>query len=494
MYRKFTVIGLILLAGTFYASASDFFTINSIKFIASPPKDGPGYRKVVVNGNVRTTEFTPYLEVYVSAQENTQSAQLTGKVYFFDDNNNVLTSRWKPSNPMPVMLYKGKPERLWFEVPKLLLNTRWNAVVIFGDKTDVKSACFPVTASDFLLNYPDKNLVSSSSAKPIEHKAAMDPVIEHVVKTKNPKMPQITLFLRPPKGITSPSEVKGVLAICVLAGGLDEIKRDLGQEEMPGDYNGLFAFANKNKLAILAWGSRSLWDPKMNNEDMQRAQAKEMDESFDTVAEAWERGVKELCETYGLPNRDFLLWGMCGSAQWAHRLCLRKPAYFLAIDIHMPGSFDQPTPEASEVLWCLTTGEREGGYERSKRFVKACREMGYPIVYKAIVGLGHSNHPDATALGFKFFEFALTLKDQRDARDKQLADVFSQPAADMSAPSQRQVKIATQPWPEAFQHPPYYGDLLNQVVFPSKDVNLIPAAFRITLPNKEIADIWARSR
>jgi hypothetical protein len=169
------------------------------------------------------------------------------------------------------------------------------------------------------------------------------------------------------------------MAICVLANGLEEMKRELRKEEMTGDYAGLFSFANKHKLAILAWGSRGLWDPGRNYDDLSKEKAKEIDDSFDIVSNAWARGVRELGEKYGIPQKNSLLWGNCGSAQFAARLCLRKPEYFLAVHVHMPGSYDKPNPEAAKVLWCLTIGELEGGYERSKRWVKAVREMGYPI-------------------------------------------------------------------------------------------------------------------
>jgi predicted esterase len=272
------------------------------------------------------------------------------------------------------------------------------------------------------------------------------------------------------------------MAICVL-GDLAGMKRDLQLEEMPGDYNGLLGFANKHKLAILAWGSRGLWNPYLNYNELEKDQAKSIDKSFDLVAEAWERGVKELCEKYGLPNRNFLIWGVSGSAQWAARLCLRKPDYFLAIHVHVPSSFDKPTPEAAKVLWCLTTGEVETGYERSRRFVAECRPLGYPMVYKAIAGLGHASHPDATALGFKFFEFALT---QKDLRNK-----FDQSKGDYTTNNKSESLL---PWPTAFRNPPYYGDLVNQEVFSADQVDKIPENFRIRIPNSELATIWAKSR
>jgi hypothetical protein len=203
------------------------------------------------------------------------------------------------------------------------------------------------------------------------------------------------------------------------------------------------------------------------------------------VAGAWERGVRELSDKYGIPSKNFLLWGNCGSAQWAARLCLRKPDYFLAVHVHIASSYDKPTPEAAKVLWCLTIGELEGGYERSKRFVAACRELGYPMVYKAIVGLGHAGHPVATDLGFEFFKFALQQKDKRDALDAANSSNLVIQTAD-SGPAQ--------PWLEAFKRPPYYGDIVNQELFPSAQVDMIPTGFRIPLPTQELADIWARSK
>jgi len=276
------------------------------------------------------------------------------------------------------------------------------------------------------------------------------------------------------------------MALCVLAPSVEAIKRELQKEEMGGDYNGLLGFANKNKLAIIAWGSSGFWNARKNYDELGKESAREIEKNFDFVADAWERGVKELSEKYGLPDRNFLLWGQSGAAQWAKRLCLRKPDYFLAIHIHILSSFDKPTPEARKVLWCLTTGEMESGYERSRRFVAECQKLGYPIVYKAIPGLGHTSHPDTAALGFKFFEFALT---QRKAREE-----FDQQEKKRSSALTREQPATIPPWPEIFQHPAFYGDIVNQEAFPAAQKDMIPEGFRIPLPTKEIANIWNKQQ
>lgn len=148
----------------------------------------------------------------------------------------------------------------------------------------------------------------------------------------------------------------------------------------------------------------------------------------------------------------------------------------------MPGSYDKPTPEAAKVLWCLTIGELEGGYERSKRWVKTVRDMGYPIVYKAIPGLGHAGHPDAAALGFEFFKFALLQKNKREALDTELAK-----NSNLTISSENPI-----PWLNEFNAPVFYGDMVNQEMYPPDQADMIPKGFRIALPTKEIATVWGR--
>jgi len=476
-------------------SVTDFFKILSVKLLNKEPKDGIGVWKLPEIGKKDSkTVFLPCLEVKLATAENARSEKMTMKAYFYDRNNKLLATASKPSKSgkkalrtlfeMPVLFYKEKPDRIFFEIPVDVAKTEWKAVVVVGDKQEAKSACYPSDVDDYRLDYAEKQLVHDRSAKRVARKPAIDPLIEYVVKTKNPKVPQITLFLRPPKGVDNGEEIKGVLALCLLANGLEPIRQELQKEEMSGDYNGLLAFANKHKLAVLAWGSSSALWANANYDDISSAQGRELKASFNIVANAWERGVLELGEKYGLPTKNFLMWGQCGSAHLAHALCLAKPNYFLAIDVHIPGFFEKPTPEASKILWCVTTGELYYSYDYSLRFVADCKKLGYPIVYKAIVGLGHAGHPDATAMGLTFFEFALTQKDLRDEYEKKMASSIDR--AKMAKSDE------PTPWPEAFQNPPYFGDIINQETYPASQKEMIPEKFRIPIPTKEIREIWAR--
>lgn len=475
------------------ALGDSFFAIDRVQMHEKPPRDKTGlYGKSISaagwNEGGIEERFVPNLEVTVKTKARTRAGETFARAYFFDGGKRLTATVKTPSSAqrstkdyfaMPVFFEKGVRESLFFPIPtKVLADGKWSAVIVFGDEQEATARVYPA-GSLAAYDFPDRELVQRKGMGLVERKAAMDPVIEHVVKTGNPKQPQITLFLRPPVGTTEGGEVKGVLAMCLLANNVDEIRRKLQGLGEGQEMKGLIGFAEKHKLAILCWGSTQLWDPRKNTDEQTRAVNREMDNSFDDVARAWERGVLELASKYGIPERNFMLSGTSGAAQWAHRLALRKPAYFLAVHVHIPSSFDEPTPEANKVLWLLTTGELEGGYERAKRFYAHCRELGYPIVFKAIMGIGHSGSPIADKLGLEFFEYALSIREQRAEFDKQQNDAFA-----------LFEKSADGPWPEGFRNPPFYGDMVNQECFPADKVDMIPVPFRVPLPTKAVAGAW----
>lgn len=472
--------------------ADDFFQIRKVRPFFSPPRSQNGaWTETRVKGEVVRT-FQPCLELEVKTAEQVRANQTFLRVHFLTEDGKLIKTIQQPSigergealsgkkqrYATPALFPKDKWELIYFAIPPELVDQKWKAVAVFGDKAGAAAMGYP-NPSLFTVDYPDKNLVEDKSGQKVERHIAMDPVIELPVKTGNPVQPLITLFLRPPDGVSDVSEIKGVLAACVLAGRADDIKRQLQARNPSEEVNGLMRFADRHKLAILCWGSQTLWNPGANYDELGLRKAQELDRAFDQVARAWERGVHQLHETYGIPERNYFLWGTCAAGQWAHRLAMRKPDYFLAAYIHLPSSFDKPTPEAAKILWLLTAGELDGGYDRSVQFYQACRNAGYSMVYKPIPGLGHAGSPIADALGLKFFEFAMSLKKEREDLD-----------ALLSKAGVGEKKTITEPWLEQFKNPPYYGDYLNQQVFPAEKVNMIPGTFRVPLPTKELVNAW----
>ena len=291
-------------------------------------------------------------------------------------------------------------------------------------------------------------------------------LIEHVVKTKLKKYEQLTLFLMlPPNG-----RADGVLCLSLLAKDTDEVRAQLlGTPNRRRSPDYALAFARKHNLAVIAWGAHRLWDPSRNWDDMPRWEAKKIDADFDLVANAWDAGINHFVKKYGIPASGYLMRGSSGAAQYAQRLALRRPERFLAVHIHIASSFDVPVKSGASLLWCVTTGENEMGYARSRRFFKAARDLLYPIVYKAYPGLGHEGNAKVTALGFTCFEYALA----EQARATRLNGG----------------KSARPDWADIFSSSAFVADILNQAIYPKFDYLCVPLEFRMLLP-EAICKAW----
>lgn len=495
------MITLTLLASAATSLAGEFFEIQRIDHFSKPPRKGPAvYREVPVLDKEgkptkdKQTVFVPCLAVRVVCEDQVKASSTVAKAYFYDRDRKLIDKVEKPSpagelgarrmHATPVAYPKGKPATIFFALPDKVLkhSGEWSVVVIFGDKQGVHAAVHPSRGMITSYDFPEKELYANRG-KAGPRKVFMDPLVEHVVKTRVEEQPQITLFLRPPIGMTDASEAKGVLAMCVIASNVDEIRRKLRGIEPGDEMGGLLKFAEKHKLVILCWGSRRVRQPGSTWDEIDRKTNERMEKTFDEIADKWDRGINDLVRKYGLPENNFLLWGSSDAGQYVGRMVIRKPERFLAVHSHIPNGFDAPRPEGNRVLWLLTTGEKDYCYDRSLRFLSAARDLGYPITYKAIIGLGHSGHPTADALGLKFFEWALQMREAREAYDEILNDPFGR---------SRRTETTSVPWPEEYQNPPFVGDVVNQEMFPGEKAEMVPAGFRVALPTKEIAEIWNR--
>ncbi|MDR3404223.1 MAG: hypothetical protein P4L99_17120 [Chthoniobacter sp.] len=313
-------------------------------------------------------------------------------------------------------------------------------------------------------------------------------ILQRSVATRNPKQPTLDLYLRLPRS-NDKQPITGILAFCTwekdqaaILSKLD-IQVDDKAVDLPGPaalVRSIIRYAEDHHMAVLTWGTAEAWDNHVNTDELEREKQREFDRNFDLLANAWERGVKELShEAGGIPTNNMLLYGMSRGAQWAHRLALRKPDYFLAVHVHIPSTFDKPTPEGNRPLWLVTTGELEYGYDRAQSFYRECEALNYPIIFKAIVGIGHQGSPIADALGLKFFDYALTVKAQRDDYGKSQKDALA-----------RLAKPSPGPWLKSFREPEFLGDFVNQECLPVAQAEMIPKSFRVPLPNKILADAW----
>ena len=428
---------------TFYCSnlvAFDFFILGKVRYIS---KGSVGrteapivYEEVQVKNNDKKKKiFIPYLQVDGIVREQTMGTKLFAKAYFYDASRKMIdtveafpVSRGnKLRSAMPTFFKRNNRESIYFAVPcKVRQSDDWSAVIIFGDDQEVAVASYPnqyTTIRQY--KFPELSLyLHPKKNRRTKHE---NPLIEYVVKTNIKSHPQITFFLRKPIGATTFQDANGVLALCVLSDSVDTMRKRLQEAEIKDDLTPTLRFAEQNKLIIICWGSQRFWNSGLNWDDLNRNAFKEIDNKAKDLADAWERGIRRLSNRYQIPTENYLLCGFSGSAQYALRLAMKKPKYFLAVHLHIPSSFDFPSPQARNIMWCLTTGEWEVGYERSIKFLEAAQKSGYPIIYKAIPRLGHANHQQSTEIGLEFFRYALAIKTENNKKPNGFYQVFQNP-------------------------------------------------------------------
>lgn len=302
-------------------------------------------------------------------------------------------------------------------------------------------------------------------------------IIEDTVQPRDEALTPVKFYLRLPPGAKDGSGLSGMIAYCTWEQGRNHLMQQLlydperpeKQEKMTAVQ--MLKFASKHNLGVLTWSTPGKWNREKNTDDLSRKEAARADDSFDLYAEAWERGVSGFVKKYKIPGDDYFLYGISRGAQWAHRLALRKPERFWAINIHVNSSYDKPTAAASQCLWLVTTGDREGGYSSAKRFYAECQQLNYPVIFKAEEALGHDSCREVEALRDEFFDYALQLKREKDAA--------GQTKLEMAGIAAARLKQA-----------PFIGDYLNQQLFSASEAEYVPPAMRVFLPTRQIANAW----
>lgn len=453
----------VLLAGalvfpTCVHAGATFFSVGDAKVVARAPVS----REPLLGTK---KDFRPYLEVEVRAQSPVPSPGCFVRAYFFNDAKRLIASLAAPqprefdgvAASMPAFFpTEGRPLPCGFVLPEAVLRERdWRCVIVVGDAQETVAKVYPAgVIQDYI--FPEKEAAMSAERAPVSRELKSLRLAEKVVFTGLPEYPKLTLFLKTPATVDAPREAKGVLALCLTAGSVDGVKRRLLLDEAHDDVYHLLRYAERRRLLVVCWGSHKVWDGARDWDQLDSAVAAQQARVFDRVSSAWVRGVKELGAEQGFDPRDMLLWGYSASAQYAKRLALRRPELFRAVYLHIPSSFDRPTPAGKSALWCLSTGERDYGYAGSAKFFGKCRELGYPMVYKVIPNLGHNDAAGCHRLARQFFDSVLSGKGVSE-----------------------------------FSTPRYYGDWLNQTVVSADSAKWVPEALRVPLPDERWAAVWA---
>ncbi len=390
------------------SSASNYSLLNCR--LLFPKKDATHSVHPVFEQQGDALKFLPYLRVRLMASVQTYRDRMSGVVHYFSQDGKPIATedafpvaRGQKVEAFPNYLQRGKPDHVFFKI-QFDARKKWYAVILIGDKDDKAVTTWPQGTDWRKFDFPEKTALLSNASRRMSDD--IDPVEEFAFDTGLSAHPRITFMLRKPKTARSFSGTKGVLALCLLANSVGEVKDRLQSAAINDDLTGVLAYAERRNLVVVCWSAWKYWNPNANWDGLGKTASRGISDASRENATAWARGMKSLSVKYRLPPSGYLLCGFSGSAQFAIRLAMRRPELFKAVYAHIPSSFPKPKPIAQKVLWCLTTGELEVGYDRSIAFLDAAQAAGYSIIYKAIPGLGHSSHPQADRICEAFFDYA----------------------------------------------------------------------------------------
>ncbi len=258
-----------------------------------------------------------FLAVRGTVNAPIQDDDVVAKAYFYDQNRKLIATDDAPNmKAWSGLIPKDTPQFMDFTIPgNVLSQYLWSAIIVWGDAKGVVAQSYPAIGEETTYEFPEKRMLADKNPFPVERKIAMNPLVEHVEYTSNPALPQITLFMRPPLGMTDASHAKGVLCLSVLAGLVDDVKRQLEGTEPNKDLDSILKFAQAHQLIIVCWGSHGLWNAQKNWDDLSPIDARRTSQGFDQVADAWAKGMDYFVKEYGIPSNGYLLWGLSGSAQ-----------------------------------------------------------------------------------------------------------------------------------------------------------------------------------
>jgi predicted esterase len=302
--------------------------------------------------------------------------------------------------------------------------------------------------------------ITPAGAAP-QDKLTADGIYERTVLVPGSDAKEITFFIKLPPGVRSGADIKGVFSFCTWESDPKTIHAKMSDkltDDVTAKVGNFPALANG--MAVVSWttfATKKGFDKTKNFDEMTKREAAQMDREFDKIARTWRKGIDSLIKDYQLPSEGWFLHGISRGGQWAHRLALREADLFGAVHIHINSSYDQPTPEASKIMWLVSTGELEAGYPAAKRFYAAARKLNYPVIFYAEPKLGHDDSPKVRSLGTAFFTYAL---DRRQGK------------------------------PEAINSERFVGDYLKHEFVPVSQADKVPADVQVYLPSRKIAEVW----
>lgn len=285
-------------------------------------------------------------------------------------------------------------------------------------------------------------------------------IIKETYSTRQKGSADLSLYLRYPS--SGKDDIKGVLAICKYSS--RGLAADLANNTRHFGY--LLRFADQYHLATVGFAPPGRgWDRTVNSDMLSTRNANTQDKKLDGLSRDLSRAIERLAKKYQLPEKNWLLYGLCGGAQYAHRVALRQPQHFKAVHVHYGGSYDVPTPGGKSIQWLVTSHADEPAYIAAQKFYRQCREMDYQMILKGYTRTSAPEEYDD--------EIAYTGLTKLSSLQELSLDFFEHSLIGKNDPKQS-----------------YIADYVNDLVVPANKGAWIPKSQAVLLPSRKLAEAW----
>lgn len=171
----------------------------------------------------------------------------------------------------------------------------------------------------------------------------------------------------------------------------------------------------------------------------------------------------------GWRNGEFCLMGAGIGAHIAQCMAYSDPVKFAAVHLHAGAVYLPLKSELAKTPWFITSGGKHAGYEATVKFYTSVRKAGWPVQFNAFSGSTGGMEDWVWGGGARFFRY---LGD--------LADVVKK---DITEGRRKTGETAATLFVENLSKPHVVADLATRKFVLAKNVEQIPEANRVTVPN-----------
>ncbi len=176
-----------------------------------------------------------------------------------------------------------------------------------------------------------------------------------------------------------------------------------------------------------------------------------------------EEALAEIHRRTGVNTDQIMIFGFSAGAQFAHRFALWKPQRVRALVAYSAAWWSDPSELLQEVPALIMCGEKDPRYGPTREFFEKAMVLDLPWIWRSYSETGHELTPAVRRMAEAFLA--------------QQVEDLSQTFASGRLKSESEF---------------YWGDIQTYRFVSADEGEAIPAAVRIRIPTKKLAEVWAR--